>query len=611
MSDIINNSQQVDLSGHTNVFCDSLQALQWAREHGLPDEAKIRTSSPALLWGQDPNIINVEACWTVDKLGKFQQEIQKHTEDVFDAVRKLPEMEDERALSIAQTALMFQRTLYKAACLEENDFTEPRLVILVEGEGGPGGNKMNSPWCKLLKTNPQLSVVSYTLKNNHWEQLSTNGVTKWKRFQVAGIETLLFRVAMKVMSIIPDGLFTKEALIPNENELVIETAASLAQRGVKLTELKPVRLIEQRDYVQDCPVIFDRIFTVIQTRVKEWVAPSVCDVVMECFQDKLQQHLNSFERMTEQWLQSIRQHSISKKVVLMNAPGNIKGQTLALVCRKNGIPLVAAQHGVTIEISKLFGEVSCGFDNSVADCVLAYNKNFVTVGDNSHFARSKVVVVGASSRHIRMKRANHIDRAASPIVYISTNLYRGNLGFLTTSKTDYYRAREEQKLILDVFAKLPHKLLYKIYPDDNRRYADADPVLKDVELAHNIELFSGKIDVRYLLSRHRIFVTSSATSTLGWPVMTGKPVVFINRKHKSPLTEAAHNSMSQGLFLFDDDEAGFHNRLCKFLSQPIEEIEQLWELKKEARKNMIMEFFSAYASAPGGRAAKIIMQEYL
>jgi len=328
------------------------------------------------------------------------------------------------------------------------------------------------------------------------------------------------------------------------------------------------------------------------------------------FKNYIDSHLLHFDQLIFQWDQSIIINKNTKSFLLIGASGNIKGQSLSTVCQKKGIPIIAAQHGLTVGISKLHGELSSGFDNSVADIVLVHNKATKKILSENYFAKSKPYIVGASSRHARVGRKKHANNSAIPIVYISTNLYRGNMGFIMSSKTDYSQARDEQKLILSVLSKLPHRVRYKIYPDDNRRFPDPDPVFKDAILADNIDFFSDKLDMRYLLEEHRILVTSQSTSTLSWPVMTGKPVIFINWKNNCPLTDDAHSSLSKGLFVFDDNDVGFHDKLRDFLSQPIEEIERLWELKRVYRKDMMVEFFSTYDSGAGARSANIILEKY-
>jgi hypothetical protein len=137
-----------------------------------------------------------------------------------------------------------------------------------------------------------------------------------------------------------------------------------------------------------------------------------------------------------------------------------------------------------------------------------------------------------------------------------------------------------------------------------------DPVLRYVDKTNNVDLFSDKIDMRYLISNYSVLVTTHATSTLGWLVMSGKPVIFINQKYNNPLTNDACISLSKGLFVFDDGK-DFHNDLRSFLSQPLDEIERLWQEKKSARDVMIKRYFSKYKGGAGKRAAKIILKEYL
>jgi hypothetical protein len=250
-----------------------------------------------------------------------------------------------------------------------------------------------------------------------------------------------------------------------------------------------------------------------------------------------------------------------------------------------------------------------GLDNSVADVMFSYNQKIVNIQKSTHFDKSKYYIIGMPYRLIRMRSKIIPSNQGPPIIYISTNLY--HMGFCLSSKTDYSRARSEQEVVTKVLGKLPHKVCYKTYPEDNRRYSDVDPVLRDIELANNIELFSKKLDMRYLISNYRILVTTCATSTLGWPIMSGKPVVFINQRKNSPLTDDAYVSLSKGIFVFNDDDDDFHLNIRKFLSQTIERIEELWKEKSKDREDMIKMFFSKYDGGAGKRAARIILNEYL
>jgi hypothetical protein len=605
------NTRTIDLSEHNTIFCDSLQALEWAYKNGLPKSATIKTSAPALLWDKELNVQNIEERWTINKIEKFQSTIKQLTEHIFDASLKVKKVDRELALTISQSVYQFQKIIYKSACLKEEDFDNPRVFIYVNGKTGPLGNVMNSPWDQILVYNPLFFKINYNIENDKWNVLTTKGVSFWRRLKVAGYETIIYRLIIKLMKKSPNWLFKKEILMPNENELNIEIATSLALRGVKVSKIEPDLLCNTKDIKLDKNTveIYSAIAPIIHARIEEWVVEPAVNVTMELFKSHLERQLKQFKLLVNGWDKVITRNALMR-AVLVNSPGNIRGNALSYVCRKKNIPLISSQHGVTVEISKSHSMFHVGLDNSVADVMFSYNSKIVEIEKNTYFNYSKHYVVGMPYRLIRMKQHNGSTNKSTPqIVYISTNLY--NTGFGISQKTDYGRAVDEGKLITNVLSKLPHNVRYKTYPEDNRRYADIDPVLRVLKSANNIELFYKKIDMRYLVFEHRVFITTCATSTLGWPVMSGKPVVFINQKNNSPLTDEAHASLSKGLFIFDDTENNFHRNLRGFLSQPIDVIEKLWKEKEVARKEMIREYFSAYSGGSGRRASKIIIKEYL
>ena len=602
---------KTSLSGYNNVFCDSLEALEYAYQQGLSRDAIIRTSSPAMLWNKDPNINHIESHWNVDLMKEFQSTIQRFSEEVYDKVMSTNCVTHEEALCVAQVAVFFHRLLFKASCLTNEDLVEPRLFVSVDGNGGPGGNNMNPPWNRLLINNPKYKTITYVLKHDKWSTLTTNGVSLWNRIRIGGMETLIYRLSIKLMGKLPSTFFRKQVLIPNESELLIETAAALVMNGVRIREIKPNKestiLINKSQLL----IIKRSIQSLVNKRIKSWVKPDLVARCEEIFFQDVEDELNTFMKFRMQWQFLAREPERQKRVLLINAPGNIKGLAVTSICREIGIPIVSTQHGITKEICATHGEVSVSNEINVSDLFLTYNSQSKKISESSHFLRGKAFAVGISARHLRMGMSHFMQKSSeSPVVYVSTNLYRGNLGAFNTWKTDYGRAVNEYRLITKIFGRLPHKVCYKNYPEDNRHYADEDPILTEVRVQENMDLFNRKIDMRYLLSKHRVLVTSVATSTLGWLVMSGKPVVFINQSHNGPLTKNAHSIFSKGLFLFDDTK-GFHERLYNFLSLPIAEIEKLWAQKKDAREEMVKQFFTSSLCKNSGKiASRIISDKY-
>jgi len=604
--------ENIDFSKYKHIYCDSVQAVKWAYRNGLSKRSIIKCSSPAVLLNDSINTFNIESRWTVAEFKKFHSDIQNLTKNIFNESLKVNGINRELSLSITQFSYDFQKIIYKSACLDESDFHKSCLFIYVNGETGPKGNIMNSPWDQLLKSNPLFETLSYTLEKDTWKTLSDQKISYLERFKVAGYETLIYRLLTRIQKKIPNKKFSREVLMPNENELNIEIAYSLALQGVKINE---IQLNLENDYISTNLVDFnfhqlcENIFPIMRERVEQWVTPSAVEVTMSLFKEGLKDKIKTFNCLAAGWEKSVKKSTIKKRVVLMNSPGNVKGYSLAYICRKYKLPMISSQHGVTVEISKAHDELHFGLENSVANIIFSYNEKIIEIEKNTYFNNSKFYNVGMPFRLIRMKRKKIIDSSKESIVYISTNLY--NMGFSLSHRTDYENAKVELDIVTKVLSKLPHKVLYKTYPEDNRRYADIDPVLNKVNQINNISLFSKKVDMRYLISNHKIFITTCATSTLGWPVMSGKPVIFINQRNNNPLTKEAYISLSKGLFVFDFDNENFYLDLVSFLSQPICKIEELWKEKIDGRMRMIEEYFSSCDGGAGKKAAEITMKNYL
>lgn len=605
-----------DFSKFDVVFCDSKLALMWAYEKGLKSDALVKTSSPSLLCSGDKRFQNIESFWTKDRFENFQNTIQRHTEVVYEKLIHSRRVSHEKAVCIAHSTVLFQRILYKAACLQSDDLVVPSLIIKTEADGGIAGNNMNAPWDRLLNVNTSSSTVTYEPEDNSWTPLGTDGVSKWLRFQVAGLQTLVYRIACTIMPRLPNYFFKKEVLIPSENELVIDTASALALRWVKISRVKPLKsvLIPPHDLLrlsEENEFALELIESLIRSRIIQWSPSAVVNHLLNIYTQDLRARLNSFNQLVHGWKISLLKSDLDHKAVLTNSPGNITGQSLACACRYLKIPLISAQHGVTVELDRLHGEVSCIYDNSVGNFALAFNEKVAREEDKSFFKKADQVVVGASARHLRMKTIASSKKSSYPMVYISTNLYRGNIGYFLGSETDYQRAIAEIELVNNVLAKLPHQLSYKPYPVDNRRYYDSDPVLDSLKDKSHIDVYKNKVDMRYLLARHQVVITSAATSTMSWPIFACKPVIFINWSRKSPLSEDARAELAQAIFIFDDCEPNFHDDLLRFLSKPISHIQELWEKKSDKREKVIRQYFSEHENGAGPRAAKFILDNVL
>jgi len=126
----------------------------------------------------------------------------------------------------------------------------------------------------------------------------------------------------------------------------------------------------------------------------------------------------------------------------------------------------------------------------------------------------------------------------------------------------------------------------------------------------NVEVFNRDTDLRYLLGQHRVVVTTGATSTLGYCVMSNRPLVFVDHPDQAPLTQGAAGGLAEGAFLVSAGADDWVEEMVKLLSRPIEEIEGLWKARTEPRRELVRRYFSAYSDKGAGRrAARIVLAE--
>ena len=90
----------------------------------------------------------------------------------------------------------------------------------------------------------------------------------------------------------------------------------------------------------------------MRKRVEDWVVPDAVEITMLLFKSHLEEQLKKFNSLVHEWEEVISKDIGMRRAVLVNAPGNMKGYAISYVCRKAGVPLIASQHGVTLEISK-------------------------------------------------------------------------------------------------------------------------------------------------------------------------------------------------------------------------------------------------------------------
>ena len=195
------------------------------------------------------------------------------------------------------------------------------------------------------------------------------------------------------------------------------------------------------------------------------------------------------------------------------------------------------------------------------------------------------------------------------ILYASTNLYSGNRGItVLVGSSDISKANFEINFIENVLSKIPHAVNYKPYY--SKRYAGPSPEIEIAKAKDNIHINEDEVDLRYIASSSRIIITSRATSTIGWCIVSGKPLIYIENQD-SRLSIEARKEFKKNLFYFDVLEKNWDTNLHSFLSQPIEKIEKEWKTKIVLRQKFIEKYFGSQKTNAEKKCASILLKDIL
>lgn len=594
-----------DLTEYNCIYCDSIEALEWAYKSGLPKTTTVYTSSPAVLCKKQKNIFHIESKWTKDNLELFQTTINVFSKKIYELLKKINHLSNEEILVIIQSFSLFQRVIYKASCLSSVHLNEKSLIINLVAKGGTKGfqeNFMNQPWSLLLKDNEKIDVYEYKLKNEANEEHKT----KLSRIKLGGIETFIYRIANKISSKVPEKYLRKKVIVGNENELIIETIASMIPYGIYPYNLQTDQVINDKNY--DLDIFFNTIEETLIKRINSWVIPELVGNCLELFKGTLKGNLSLFAKFYEAFDLELNKINLSKSILFLNSTNSIKMSALIKASREKGVPIISMQHGVAQEINAFHDAFMPAYEINSSDTFIAFNEESKKTSLESFYAMGNVFVSGISNRHLRV----HSSKVKSkyPIVYVSNNLYSGNMGGVGNWLTDLDQCHNEIDFIKNVLAKIPKKVAYKTYPESRKRYADEDPALYELSKYKNINVIKEKVDMRFLLSDYCVLVSTTASSTLAWLLMTDKPLIFLHRSTHAAFKQRFIDIFEESVFFFDIDSPNCYENIVELCSQPLNEINSLWNEKKIKRQEMIKQYITSFSGGAGKRIAKMIIEKY-
>lgn len=597
-----------DLSGYTTVYCDSKMVLEQAWQAGLSRTARVLSSSPAMLVGgyAEP----AQRDFDVRRRVELNDATFSFTQHIYEALRG-HEILDSFAILVARMGILFQSTIVQAATLQNEDFDEPRAILMSHTGHASTDRLFHAPWTDLFSDAPKAKSFTFPIPmDDAYLMRGGNPPGFATRLRQAAWDKLAYRLFLKIGSFMPRAFIQGRAFVFSENELLVETGAwlglsgfslrTLSQSGFSASVVDAAALERIEVAVRECLV------PVLRGHMEKWVNEKWVEKVGELFVKRVLTECSLYLSAEKFWAEKLNQLSIGgSDVILMNYPGGASVYALIAQSQKRSVPVIAFEHGATRQFCATHKQMVAAFENNFVDWVMAFNTLSSKMSNANPFARGVSVAVGFPKDYFSNLHRKP-DPGMPPILFVSTTLYIGNMQSLSGSLIDVEAAEREIGIVTNVLEKIPHKVAYKPYP--SIRYSDPDPIHEAVQRSENINFFSAGFDLRYEVSKYRVIITSRATSTVSWCVMSGKPLVFINYPDHMPLTNDAREAFRKGVFLIEVENEGWMDELRTFLSRPIVDIEAKWAEKADDRARLIRDFFTLPMPGGGKRAASHIRQ---
>ena len=579
------------------AFLDASAMLEAARACGLPQAAEIVTTAPALLL--DGRARTTRAL-TKDARARLMQTLHDVSLGLFEALSADPRLA-RFSLTAARRGVSFAtHYLAKAATLVDDDFARPRAVVVARTGTDRLDTIFNAPWPEILADNANLRILEVSTPLVHVPQEHPGRLA---RLRIAPLDRA-YRLALCLAALPWLGWRGPQVYIATETDLLRETAVSLAVRGARLHRLPAAPATSGTLAAADADALRSSAERVVAPFVAAWTPARGRARLMSIFLRDVVADCDEQDGSERFWRQDLAARP-RPAAILSNYPKGRGGMGMLRAARSLGVRFVAFQHGVGRELGRNHYVGQAWYENACADDTVVFNDTAARVSDASPFRAGAALVAGAAAASARFGRYRRPRRGAAPILYASTNLYAGNSQMPSGLLSDAGRAELELRLVTDVLARLPHRVLFKTYPE--QRYLDPDPVHVAARAAANIEVFERRQDLRYLMADCRVIVTSRATSTVGVCLAGERPLVFIDDPEDQPLAPAVLAEFAQAVFLFNAGEKDMLDRLRAFLSQDLREIDRAWSAKAAVRKSVIEHYIAKTARGAGASAATQIL----
>ncbi len=281
--------------------------------------------------------------------------------------------------------------------------------------------------------------------------------------------------------------------------------------------------------------------------------------------------------------------------------------------RIRGVHIVDFEHGATTGIARTSQRRLPVSEATTCDLIVVSSERA-----RAAFARAPGaapgIVVGLADQTRRVLRRGlqrwraravlGIARSETVIVHVSGLVYGGNMRAGDDAPVEGYVFEMERRLITELYAGLPHRVLYKPYPAIRLAY-QPDPSTM-LALAPNVRM-ARREDFRYLRAAADLIVTDAHMSTLGWCFGTDVPVVHLGSATVNALAdERLRAAFAEAFVAFDTDRDGWIDAARVFLAASADVHAAAWRARAPARAAFLAETVTGPPGTSGRRAAAAV-----
>ncbi|MCH7540425.1 MAG: hypothetical protein IH999_08535 [Proteobacteria bacterium] len=285
------------------------------------------------------------------------------------------------------------------------------------------------------------------------------------------------------------------------------------------------------------------------------------------------------------------------------------------LCRSLGVTVVDFEHGVTTGLAALaqrkIGWSEAASTDLLLTCSERAARAFERVGRDSELA---IHVIGLPDQvrsliRRRWQRRLARRRLGAPgrrglVMHVSTLLYSGNMRSGLGAPGESVVFDLDRRLITEVYARLSHKVVFKQYP--TQRFPHEPGYCEVVSVPPGVSFVKDE-DFRYIRAAADVIVTLTPTSTLGWCLGTGVPVVWLDSKIMNPLIDGELREEFRRSFLFVDlDVEDWVGRLRALLDRDLAAIRSDWDARAQHRARLLTSAITGPRGSAGKRAARLV-----